>query len=516
MNRIFALGRLDTDRKAGKRFALILSTLVLIILVSGCSSQFSVDTSVTKDPEQVISTAIKNQLNLKNFSIRYEANFTYNVENYSALYNVAMFSAIGQDKESLPVNITDEEKLYYTSNSDKIKIEVTISIAEDQKNKTGVPLDLDGFKAVYYMSRSRPDSICFSGDNALKAILSADYKDFETEIKEIKSKLFCRFQDLPEELKIMNSKTILLQILERKKDIVIKYKGLATHTARKCDLLNFKYIESTDVDMCIDTETGLILYIQGNTPVYKSFEIRVNQVELNPLNTIIEVPEHIELPIKLGSTLNQNLNSNQNPSTNQLEPNQSLLQVPPLNLEKIKKAVEQGGDVNVKDYRDFTPIHIAAFHGPTEVVEYLIDKGADVNSRSNSESTPLHSAIAADNFEIAKILIQKGADVNAKTNSGNTPLHETSRSSGTEILDILINKGAQLESKDMSGDTPLLSVAFLRNEAVFKHLLNKGASPCVKNDRNKTIYDYFPQDTETSKLILGAMVQAGCNPLNVT
>src|SRR3989344_900621 len=125
MNRIFALGRLDTDRKAGKRFALILSTLVLIILVSGCSSQFSVDTSVTKDPEQVISTAIKNQLNLKNFSIRYEANFTYNVENYSALYNVAMFSAIGQDKESLPVNITDEEKLYYTSNSDKIKIEVT-------------------------------------------------------------------------------------------------------------------------------------------------------------------------------------------------------------------------------------------------------------------------------------------------------------------------------------------------------------------------------------------------------
>ena len=49
----------------------------------------------------------------------------------------------------------------------------------------------------------------------------------------------------------------------------------------------------------------------------------------------------------------------------------------------------------------------------------LIANGADVNAKDNRKVTPLH---IADTKEIIELLIAKGADVNAKYNDGITPL----------------------------------------------------------------------------------------------
>jgi hypothetical protein len=51
-------------------------------------------------------------------------------------------------------------------------------------------------------------------------------------------------------------------------------------------------------------------------------------------------------------------------------------------------------DVDLRDRRDRTPLHCAAFSGELNVVEYLITQGAAVNARDNKDMTPLHFAAA--------------------------------------------------------------------------------------------------------------------------
>ena len=49
-------------------------------------------------------------------------------------------------------------------------------------------------------------------------------------------------------------------------------------------------------------------------------------------------------------------------------------------------------------------------------------KSIDVNARDEKGSTPLHLAVNRRDLDLIKLLLGKGANVNAKDNRGNTPL----------------------------------------------------------------------------------------------
>ena len=50
------------------------------------------------------------------------------------------------------------------------------------------------------------------------------------------------------------------------------------------------------------------------------------------------------------------------------------------NIEAAKQAIDDGADVNAKDKRGKSPLHLAAYWGGKEIVELLIANGADVNT----------------------------------------------------------------------------------------------------------------------------------------
>jgi len=88
------------------------------------------------------------------------------------------------------------------------------------------------------------------------------------------------------------------------------------------------------------------------------------------------------------------------------------------NINKIKRLIASGADVNVKN-DGFTPLHLAVGMKNIELAKLLIVSGADVRAKNKWGSTPLH---LADSVELAKLLIDSGADVVAKNNDGYAPL----------------------------------------------------------------------------------------------
>jgi len=104
--------------------------------------------------------------------------------------------------------------------------------------------------------------------------------------------------------------------------------------------------------------------------------------------------------------------------------------------------------VNICDEFGAQPIHIAAFRGNLERVKRLVENGADVNSKGPGDSTPLHNAATmsaakvkyGDYVGVVSYLIEKGADVNAKNTCGYPPLHFAKNE---QVIELLKKAGAK-------------------------------------------------------------------------
>jgi ankyrin repeat protein len=118
--------------------------------------------------------------------------------------------------------------------------------------------------------------------------------------------------------------------------------------------------------------------------------------------------------------------------------------------------LQNGADVNARDGRNSTPLHLALHDRDAYCVQLLIQHGADVNALDKGSSTPLHLAVMSQsmcNIESVRLLVQHGADVNARKKRKSTPLHlASSRQDG--VARLLLEHGAIVDAKDDKGRTP--------------------------------------------------------------
>lgn len=137
----------------------------------------------------------------------------------------------------------------------------------------------------------------------------------------------------------------------------------------------------------------------------------------------------------------------------------------------------QAIDVEEADQR--TALHIAAFSGHLACVKLLLEQGANVESRDFYGMSPLHLASSQGHADCIGQLLSVGADANSVDNMGQTSVHVAVQGNRVACVGALLQNGALCDVRDVWHTTALqYAVSGERHECV-EVLVRYGADPSL-------------------------------------
>lgn len=137
-----------------------------------------------------------------------------------------------------------------------------------------------------------------------------------------------------------------------------------------------------------------------------------------------------------------------------------------------------------RDDRGYTPLHVAALYGQSQLIDLLVCKGAPVNATDYHALTPLHLACQRGYQGVTLLLLHYKANADAQDNNGNAPLHLACMYGHEDCVKALVYYDVQtchLDLQNDKGDTALHMAARWGYEGIIQVLLENGASAAVCN-----------------------------------
>jgi uncharacterized protein len=173
---------------------------------------------------------------------------------------------------------------------------------------------------------------------------------------------------------------------------------------------------------------------------------------------------------------------------------------------KTIKALIDKVDINLKDKKGNSPIHLALSKDKEDIFNALLEKGADVNVAGMSgkveNQTVLYLAVVRGRENLVEKLLAKGANPNIADSGGATPLTEACVGANVKpnIVKMLLDKGANPNMpENLSGAHSLIWIASNKDVSsdkrieVAKMLLAKGADKSLKDKKGRTALDWAKQ-----------------------
>lgn len=145
------------------------------------------------------------------------------------------------------------------------------------------------------------------------------------------------------------------------------------------------------------------------------------------------------------------------------------------NVKTIEFLLENGADINAKDFDNSNPLYQAAISEQPENVEILIKNGADPFIKVGN-SNALKNSINIELWEILKIILSHVDDINFNyEDRGYGLVHEAVINDNIELLKIMIELGANLNQKNKYGSTALSLAIYDKKTEIIELLEANGA-----------------------------------------
>ena len=125
--------------------------------------------------------------------------------------------------------------------------------------------------------------------------------------------------------------------------------------------------------------------------------------------------------------------------------------------------------VRWKDKDGDRAIHHAAFGNEPRVIEILYNHSRnpttllDLNSRNKRYQTALHIAVNKSHVEVVKVLLKLGAHPNLQDIDGDMALHDAISKKNEEIVKLLLDANADLSISNKNGFNPIHHAALRGN-----------------------------------------------------
>lgn len=152
----------------------------------------------------------------------------------------------------------------------------------------------------------------------------------------------------------------------------------------------------------------------------------------------------------------------------------------------IEALIELKANLEARNISGETPLMIACRLNRIKIIQQLISFGANIDTTTNSGDSVLITAVIYGHRKVVEYLLQTEVDIDNQDRSGRTALHTAARFNRRKIIELLIDAGAKKEKPDNDGRTPLHGAAEGGYSAVTKLLLVKGADKDARDSEGMT------------------------------
>ena len=180
----------------------------------------------------------------------------------------------------------------------------------------------------------------------------------------------------------------------------------------------------------------------------------------------------------------------------------------------------KGGDIDIKNGKNNTILHLAVSAGQSGVVRQLVEAGASLRPKDSSEKTALHLACSSNKYELIPVLLKevKEGDIELKNSKGQTVLHLTAHAGKLDIVKQVLTLHAKVDSESNTGKTPLYYASETGHLSTITHLINSGADVHKTDSEGVTplCHALSVNKTQQKHDVVKLLLSNGANPYHRT
>ena len=202
------------------------------------------------------------------------------------------------------------------------------------------------------------------------------------------------------------------------------------------------------------------------------------------------------------------------------------------NKEMIQLLLDHGAEPNNKLHYGLTPFMAAVDSKWNDMISLMLEYGADPNQQNEWHTTAVHSAVSTGELSILELLylhngnlnpnpagssllmravtneyyhmiewlLYHGAKINIRNSSRQNVLSMAIEKENYEIASTLIKHGVEINVANATRETPLIDAVKKGNSNLIELLLTAGADPYIKDNSDKSAWDYAGYRPELKQL----------------